>query len=326
MKNQVLRRTAVAAVATLACSWCLASQAAEWPSKPLRVIVPSAAGGSPDIVTRLLGNALSKRLGQAVVVDNRPGAAGNIGMQAVMTAVPDGYTLGYANNATLATNQFLFANLPYDPAKLLPVIGLVSTHSLLVVSPRLPVKTVQELVGYAKQHPGQLTFASGGNGTSGHLGAEMFKVQAGIQALHVPYKGAPQAINDLVAGNVDFLIDNIASVGPMVQGKRLHALAVTSRTRLTTFPDLPTVAESGLPQFEVRAWGGLVMPPGAPAEAVQRVNKEMNAVLADPEVREQLAKISFVPLGGTPQAFAELVRSERGTWQDIVRKSGARID
>jgi tripartite-type tricarboxylate transporter receptor subunit TctC len=188
----------------LAWSWCLASQAAEWPSKPLRVIVPSAAGGSPDIVTRLLGNALSKRLGQAVLVDNRPGAAGNIGMQAVMTAVPDGYTLGYANNATLATNQFLFANLPYDPAKLLPVIGLVSTHSLLVVSPRLPVKTVQELVGYAKQHPGQLTFASGGNGTSGHLGAEMFKVQAGIQALHVPYKGAPQAINDLVAGNVTF--------------------------------------------------------------------------------------------------------------------------
>lgn len=323
MKKQVLRYVAFAAMAW-SCSFAV--QAADWPSKPLRVIVPSAAGGSPDIVIRLLGNALAKRLGQSVLVDNRPGAAGNIGMQALMNAVPDGYTLAYANNATLATNQFLFSSLPYDPAKLVPVIGLVSTHSLLVVSPRLPVQNVQELVAHAKQHPGTMTFASGGNGTSGHLGAEMFKVLTGVQALHVPYKGAPQAINDLVAGNVDFLIDNIASVGPMVQGNRLRALAVTSANRLPTYPDLPTVAESGLPQFEVRAWGGLVMPPGAPAEAVQRVNQEMNAVLADPQVREQLAKIAFVPLAGTPQAFTQLVQKERGTWQDIVRKSGAKID
>lgn len=323
MKKPILRSLVCL---TVALGSNAAVHAADWPTRPLTIIVPAAAGGSPDIVTRLLGNALAQRLGQAVVIENKPGAGGSIGMQALAKATPDGYTMAYGNNATLATNQYLFKSLPYQPEQLVPVIGLVSTYSLLVVSPQLPVNSVQELVAYAKKHPGKLSFASGGNGTSGHLGAEMFKIQTGIDALHVPYKGAPQAINDVAAGNADMLIDNIASVGPMAQSQRVKALAVTSKERLPQFADLPSVAESGLSSFEVRAWGGLVMPAGVPAEAVQRINQEMNAVLNDPKVKEQLDKIAFKTLGGEPAAFTNLLKSERHIWKGIVETSGAKIE
>ena len=323
MKKPLLRSLVCLAVAM---GSGITVHAADWPDRPITIIVPAAAGGSPDIISRLLGNALAQRLGQPVVVDNKPGAGGNIGMQALAKSAPDGYTMAYGNNATLATNQFLFKSIPYQPEQLVPVVALVSTHSLLVVSPKLPVNSVQELVDYAKQNPGKLSFASGGNGTSGHLGAEMFKLQSGMDALHVPYRGAPQAINDVAAGNADLLIDNIASVGPMAQSQRVKALAVTAKTRLPQFPDLPSVAEAGLPNFEVRAWGGFVMPAGVPAQAVQRINQEMNAVLADPQIKEQLDKMAFKPLGGEPAAFAGLLSSERGIWKGIVQASGAKVE
>ena len=326
MKNQVLRRTAVAAVATLAWSWCLASQAAEWPSKPLRVIVPSAAGGSPDIVTRLLGNALSKRLGQAVVVDNRPGAAGNIGMQAVNTAAPDGYTIGYGNNATLATNEHLFSKLPYDPARLVPVVALVSTASLLVVNNDLPIRTTEDLIRYAKAQPDNTSFGSGGTGTSSHLGAELFKSMTGIRSQHVPYKGAPNAINDLMGGSVQFLFDNIASVGPAAAGGKVRAIAVTSKERSPLFPQVPTMDEYGVKGFELSAWGGLVAPPGTPAEITSRLNKEVNILLKDEAIKAQLAKLAFAPVGGSSDDFRRLIQSERLKWGEIVRKSGAKVD
>ena len=303
----------------------LTAQAA-WPERPVRIVVPSAAGGSPDIVSRLVANELAKRLRQPVVVDNRPGAAGNIGMQAVMTAAPDGYTIGYGNNATLSTNEFLFARLPYDPARLEPIVGLVNSSSLLVVHNAVPARSVQELVAYAKQQPAGLAFGSSGTGTSSHLGAELLKSVANMPAQHVPYKGAPQAINDLMGGSVQFLIDNIASVGPSVSAGKLRALAVTSRQRSPLFPDLPTLDEAGFAGLEITAWGGLVAPPGTPAAVVDRLNREVNEILRDETVRAQLARLAFTPIGGTTAQFRALATEERRKWGEVVRKSGAKVD
>lgn len=321
--NLRLARRTLAAVAILAFA---ASAHAAWPERPIRIIVPSAAGGSPDILTRIFSNELGKRLGQGVVVENRPGAGGSIGMQAVMTASPDGYTLGYGNNATLATNEFLFSKLPYDPARLVPIIALSSTGSLLVVNKDLPVQNVQELVRYAKQNPEKSSFGSGGTGTTSHLGAEMFKTMTGIGSMHVPYKGAPQAINDLMGGSVQFLFDNIASVAPAVNGGKLRAIAVTSKERSPQFPNVPTLNESGVPGFEMRAWGALVAPPGTPAAIVDRINLEINAILKDEKIRAQFEQLAFSPMGGTPQDLRRLVESERVKWGEVVRKSGAKVD
>ncbi|WP_144640502.1 Bug family tripartite tricarboxylate transporter substrate binding protein [Bordetella genomosp. 13] len=299
---------------------------AEWPDRPVRIIVPSAAGGSPDIMSRLLGKALGERLGQAVVIENRPGAGGNIGMQTVMNAAPDGYTIGYGNNATLATNEFLFSTLPYDPQKLVPVIKLASTASLVVVNESSPVKSVQELIAFAKKKPDGVVFGSGGTGTTSHLGAELFKTMTGIQGMHVPYKGAPQAINDLLGGRFDFMFDNIASVGPNVGGGRLRAIAVTSSTRSPLFPDVPTLDEAGVKGFQMEAWGAVVAPPGTPDAVVTRLNAELNAVLKDEQVRKQLAQLAFVPLGGTAADLRALMASERDKWGKVVRESGAKVD
>lgn len=302
-----------------------ATQAA-WPERPIRIIVHAAAGGSPDIMSRLVGEELGRRLGQPVVIDNRPGAAGNIGMQTVMTAVPDGYTIGYGNNATLATNEFLFSKLPYDPAKLEPIIALARTPSLLVVNKDSSIRTVQDLVTYAKKQPNGISFASGGNGTAGHLGAELFKQMTGIQGQHVPYKGAPQAITDLMAGNVQFLFDNIASIGPNVTGGKLRAIAITSKERSPLFANVPTLDESGLRGFEMTAWGALVAPPGTPRTITDRLNKELNAVLKEPEAVAHLSKLGFSPIGGSPQDLRQLMTTERVKWGDVVQKSGAKVD
>ncbi|KAF1050104.1 Bug family tripartite tricarboxylate transporter substrate binding protein [Xylophilus sp.] len=299
---------------------------AAWPDRPIRVVVPSAAGGSPDILMRLFGNELAKRLDQSVVIDNRPGAAGNIGMQAVSIAAPDGYTIGYGNNATLATNEHLFSRLPYEPAKLVPVVALASSASLLVVNKDLPIQTTGDLIHYAKAHPDSTSFGSGGTGTSGHLGAELFKSMTGIASQHVPYKGAPQAINDLMGGNVQFLFDNVASVGPSVAGGKVRAIAITSRERSLQFPNVPTLDESGVKGFEMQAWGGLVAPPQTPADIVSRLNREINAILQDQKVRAQLGQLSFMPMGGSSEDFRRLIQSERLKWGEIVRKSGAKVD
>lgn len=299
---------------------------AEWPERPIRIIVPSAAGGSPDIMSRLIGKALGDRIGQAVVIENRPGAGGNIGMQTVMNAAPDGYTIGYGNNATLATNEFLFDKLPYDPQKLVPVIKLASSASLVVVNESSPVKSVQELIAFAKKKPDGVVFGSGGTGTTSHLGAELFKTMTGIKGLHVPYKGAPQAINDLLGGRFDFMFDNIASVGPNVGGGRLRAIAVTSSTRSPLFPDVPTLDEAGVKGFQMEAWGAVVAPPGTPDAIVTRLNADLNAVLKDEQVRKQLAQLAFVPMGGTPADLRTLMASEREKWGKVVRESGAKVD
>ncbi len=322
MPLSLTRRMAIGATIAIAC----AVAQAQWPERPIKIIVPSAAGGAPDNLTRLVSNELAKRARYTVVIENRPGAAGNIGMQAVATSAADGYTIGYGNNVTLATNEFLFSKLPYDPHKLEPIIVLSQTASLLVVNHKLPVNTVQELIAYAKQNPGKLTFASGGTGTSGHIGAELFKLMTGIEATHVPYKGAPQALNDLMSGHVDFLIDNYSSAGPHVTAGRVRALAVTALKRSPLFPSVPTLDEAGVKGFEVTAWGGFVAPHGTPPSVIARLNTDINALLQDPEVHAKLVQLGSTVVGGSPQDFRDLIARERVKWGELVRKTGAKVD
>lgn len=328
MKNAARKAVACAAIGLFALGSALGSAVAHaaWPEKPVRLIVPTAPGGAPDIVARLFGDALSRRLGQTVVVENRPGAGGNIGMQALMAAPADGYTIAYGNNATLSTNRFLYQKLPYDPDKLVPIVGLVTTFNILAVNPSLPVKSTQELIAYARAHPGQLSMGSAGNGTTSHLGGELFKVMANLNITHVPYKGSTPALQDLVGNNVQLMFDNVPSIGPYVASHRLRALAVTSSRRSPQYPDLPTMAEAGLAGYELTAWAGLVAAPGIPAEAAERLNREVNAVIRDPAFRAQLDKLSFEPLGGSQRDFQTLISSETVKFGELVRKSGAKVD
>ena len=309
-----------------ACTSALAAQAA-FPDKPLKIVVPGVAGGSPDVLTRLIGNALSKKLGQPVVIDNKGGAGGNIGMQALVSAAPDGYTLAYGNNATLTTNEFLFSKLPYNPQTLVPVGAIATTSSFLLVNNTVPAKTVAELVVYGKKADKPLQYGSGGIGTTSHLGAELFKTKVGLEsAEHIPYKGSPQAMSDLIAGSLQFYFENIVTAAPQVQAGKVRALAVTSKERTPLFPDLPTMEEAGVPGFVMNAWGGLVAPPGTPRDVVMKLNTALNEVLKDDEVVQQMAKMAFKPLAGTPEAFKALADSERAQWGAVVKASGAKVD
>jgi len=299
---------------------------AGWPEKPVRLIVPTTAGGAPDIVARLFGDELTRRLGQTLIVENRPGAGGNIGMQALLSAPADGYTIAYGNNATLATNRFLYKELPYDPEKLVPIVGLVTTYNLLGVHPSLPVKSVKELIAYAENNPGKLFMGSAGNGTTSHLGGELFNVMANLTITHVPYKGSTPAVQDLVGNNVQLMFDNIPSLGPYVAADRVRPLAVTAKTRSPQYPDLPTMDEAGLPGYEMIAWAGLVAAPGTPNEVIERLNKEVNAIAQDPAFLVKLNEIGFDPLVGSPTDFQALIASETIKFGDLVRKSGAKVD
>ncbi|UBB16612.1 Bug family tripartite tricarboxylate transporter substrate binding protein [Comamonas odontotermitis] len=313
-------------VMAAACAAAFAAQAA-YPDKPIKIIVPGVAGGSPDVLTRLIGNELSKKLGQPVVIDNKGGAGGNIGIQALVSAAPDGYTLAYGNNATLTTNEFLFSRLPYNPQTLVLVGGIATTSSFLLVNNNVPAKTVAELVAYGKKADKPLQYGSGGIGTTSHLGAELFKTKMGLQsAEHIPYKGSPQAMGDLMAGSLQFYFENIVTAAPQVQAGKVRALAVTSKERSPQFPDLPTMQEAGVPGFVMNAWGGLVAPPGTPRDVVMALNTALNDVLKTPEIIAQLDRMAFKPLGGPPEAFKTLADSERVQWGAVVKTSGAKVD
>lgn len=300
---------------------------AAWPDRPVRLIVPSAAGGSPDILCRYLASELAKRLGQPVVVENRPGAAGNIGIQAVARSEPDGYTVGYGNIATLAINRALFADLPYNVERdLIPVVAATTTSNLLVVNRDLPVKNVAELIAYAKAHPGKLTMASAGNGTTSHLGGELFKTSEKIDVLHVPYRGSPQAIQDVIGGSVQLMFDNLPSILPSVNAGSVRALAVTATTRSPLSPEVPTMQEAGVAGYEMQAWGGFVLPAGTPQPVVQRLNQEFNTLLADDAVKKKLGELAFETIGGSQEDFRALIDRETRKWAVVVKESGARID
>ena len=300
---------------------------AAYPERPIRLVISSAAGGSPDVVTRILAAELVKQMGQQIVIDNRPGGAQTIGTEMVVRANPDGYTVGYANVVTLAINKALLPRQPYDPDKDLVLVGqFLSTYNLLAVNNALAVKSVKDLVDYAKKNPGKLMNASAGPGTTGHLGGELFKIMTGTQIVHIPYKGSPQGIQELIGGQVHLMFDNLTSISPHVKSGRVRGLGVSSLKRSPVFPDIPTISEAGVPGYETNAWGGLVVPVGTPRAIVVKLNAEVNTALQSPALRERYAAIDAEPVGGTPGQFAEYVKKETSKWADVVKKSGAKLD
>jgi tripartite-type tricarboxylate transporter receptor subunit TctC len=300
--------------------------AADYPLRPLRFIVPSAAGGSPDINARLLASELSKQLGQQIVVDNRPGAGGAIGLELIIRSAPDGYTLGYGTSAALASNLSVLPKQPYDPIKDLQMVAQLGNQpNLLGASPAFPIRSVPELIDYAKANPGKMFFGSSGNGTSMHLTGELLKIVTGTRMVHVPYKAAQQVIADMIGGQVHFMFDNMGSIIGHVRGGRVRGLAVTSGQRWFSAPDLPTMAET-LPGFEVMVWGSVVFPAGVPKPIVTRLNAEVNRALQTPVLKDKFTSIGYEIVGGTPEQLTQFVRREIAKFADIAKRSGAKID
>lgn len=302
-------------------AWC------QYPLRPLRLIVPSAAGSAADVNARLLAAELSRQMGQQVVVDNRPGAAGSLGMELIARAVPDGYTIGYGTSAGLAINRTLLGTLKYDPEKDLHMIALMGYQpNLLAVAPSLPVRSVKELIDQARNNPGKLSYASAGGGTPSHLGMELFKFMTGTQIIHVPYKAAQQAIAEMIAGQVHVQFDNFGSIVPHVKSNRVRGLGVTSRKRSPALPELPTLDEAGVPGFELTAWGGVVVPAGVPKPLVGTLNAQVNNALASPSLREKVSAFGYEVAGGTPEQFDAFVRKEAAKWAEVIKRSGVKLE
>jgi tripartite-type tricarboxylate transporter receptor subunit TctC len=305
--------------------YCLAADA-RYPERPIRLIVPTPPGDSPDISARLFAAALGNQMKQTIVVDNRPGASHTIAFNLVAKAPPDGYTIGWGT-FLLGTSPILIPKLPYDPVKDLQMImQAVYTPNLLAVTPSLPVKSVPDLIGYARQNPAKLSFASAGNASSLHLGMELFKLTTGTHMVHVPYKGSQLAIADVISGQVHVICDNIASIISYVQTNRLRGLAVTSPKRSPMVPDLPTVSEAGVPGFVITPWGGPFAPAGVPRPVLMRLNKEFNVALQSPKIKEFYDSLGIERIGGTAEEFSELVRNEVRKWADVVKRTGATLD
>ncbi|HEX7811042.1 MAG TPA: tripartite tricarboxylate transporter substrate binding protein [Burkholderiales bacterium] len=300
--------------------------AAEYPEKPIRFIIPSAAGGSPDVLMRILTAELSKRLGVSFVVINKPGANAIIGTMDIVTAAPDGYTLGYGNIVSLAIVYGLMSNVPYKVEDLTLIANCLRVSNMLAVNNELPVRSVRELIEYSKKNPDKLVMASGGNGTTGHLGGELFKAMTGARMLHVPYRSSPQAINDVMAGEAHVTFDNLTSLTPYAKTGRLRPLGVSGTHRSPLFPDVPTIAEAGVPGYETTAWGGIVGPAKLPRDIVAKLQREIVAAVLSPTVQARWAGLDTEAIAGSPDEFAALVRKERPRWAEVIRKAGARID
>ena len=300
---------------------------ARWtPDKPLRIVVPFAAGGSTDVTARLVAQALGERLGQSIIVDNRAGAGGNIAAEHVARAEPDGYTLILATSSTHATNAALYRRLPFNPVRdFTPISQIAFIPNLLVVNPDVPVNSVAELVAYAKARPGQLNYGSGGAGTSLHLAAAVFAYRAGIDMVHVPYRGGAPVAADLISGKLQVSFSPLVEVLQQVRAGKLHALGVTTARRSAVLPDIPTISEV-IPGYEVALWNGIMGPAGLPAPVVERLASEITAIVGSPEMRSRLGEQGSDPVGSTPQEFAAFVAAEQTKWAELVRISGATID
>ena len=309
----------------LALSTSASAQA--WPDKPVRVVVPAPAASSLDIIVRTLGDRLKERWKQPLVVDNKPGAGGMLGMDAVAKAAPDGYTLGIGFNGPIAFGPFMYRKMPYAPAKdLVPVVLTTSQPNVLAVQATNPANTVPEFVAWAKQQAGKVSYGSVGNGSSSHLSMELLKSVAGFDATHVPYSGSPPAATSLAAGETHALLTVAPALLPLIQGGRVKLLAVTSAQRMESMKELPTVAESGYPGFEALAWNGLFAPAGTPGDVVARINADVNAVMKEPAVREALVKQGLIVGGGTADEFKAFIDSESRKWGEIIKKVGITID
>lgn len=302
------------------------SALAAWPDKPIRLIVPSAPGGAPDVLMRALSAQLSQQLGVPIVIDNKPGGSYTIGTMELVRSPADGYTLAYGNVVSLATNRSLLPNVPYDVDRDLTLVSnAVRVVNLLAVNNNVPVKTVPELIAYAKKNPGKVAFASDGNGTTAHLGVELFKSMTGTYMLHVPYKAASAAVTDLISGGVQLMMANTPVLGPHAQAGRIRALGISSLKRSATYPDVPPIADA-VPGFEVVAWGGIVAPANLPKEIVTRLNAEIRTALTSPAVQERFRGLGAETSPSTPEEFRELSRRETEKWAKVIKISGAKID
>ncbi len=317
-----------AALALLVFAGGAAAQVAErYPERPIRMIVPQAAGSATDNVARLLAPELARQLGANVVVENRPGGALTIGIDAVAKSPPDGYTIGQGPVGALAITRHMVAKLPYDIERDLQPVAVVTTgYMLLAVSPAASFRSVAELVEYAEKNPGKLSNASSSNGSPGHVSGELFKYMTGTDIVHIPYKGGAAAIAALIAGNVQLMFESTNSIAPHVRAGRVRALAVTGRKRSLSLPEVPTLEEAGVPGYEVNAWSGVFAPAGLPRPILDKLNRAINAAIVAPGTRERFAQLGSEGGGGTPEEFADLIRRDSAKWADVVRRSGARID
>lgn len=298
-----------------------------YPNRAIRMIVPQAPGSASDNVARIIAGELSPLLGQQIVVDNRPGGALTIGIDMVAKATPDGYTLGYAPIGSLAIGPNMLRKPPYDVNKDLQAVALIATNQMLLAgSPKHPFKNVQEVIDFAKQNPGKLSNASSGNGSPGHVGFELFRSMAGLQVVHVPYKGGAAAITDLIAGQVHLMMESLNSITPHAKGGRVRALGVSGLKRSPAVPEVPTIAESGLPGYEATTWNGVIAPAGIPRDVLRKLNTEINKVLNSASLKEKFSLIGAEPAPGTPEQFAELIRKEHIKWAEVIKRSGAKID
>lgn len=330
MNNKMLEQILIATSVAFFSLIQMPAFAQNFPTKPIRFIVPYPPGGPLDTIARLTGQQVSQRLGQPVIIDNKPGAGGNLGADAVAKSAPDGYTILMGAVATHAINPTLYKKMPYDAAKdFAPITLLVSTPNVLVVNPSVKARSVTELIALAKREPGKLNFGSGSNGSAGHLAGELFKSMAGVDMTHVPYKGSAPAQQDLLAGQIQIMFDNLASAMPQIKAGKLAALAVTTAKRSALAPDLPTIAESGgaaLAGFDISTWFGVFAPAGTPKEIVAVLNQEFNRAIHVAEVKEKLDAMGADALGSTPEAFAAYIKTEASKYADVIKKSGAQVD
>lgn len=319
-----MRRISLLISAAMAVAVSAEADAQTYPSRPLRLIVASAPGGSPDINSREMAAELVKQMGQQIVVENRPGASGILGLETLAKATPDGYTIGMTSNF-VSTNPSLYAKLPYDFFRdFAPIIFYFRGVNVLTVSAASPYKSVKELIDFAKANPGKLTFGSSGVGATPHLTMELFKSMTGTQMVHIPYKGTQMAVTDILGGQINILCDNLASLIPLVQSGRLRALAVTSLKRSPAVPDLPTLDESGLPGYELTGWLGVAAPKATPKEIVLKLNAEINKALKSPNVTKGIAFRGGTVAGGTPEEFSEHVRKETEKMGKLLKELGVK--
>jgi len=303
------------------------AHAQTYPDRPIKLVVPFPAGGTTDIVGRILAEHASRRLGQQMIVENRPGAGGNIGTEAVKRAAPDGYTLSLCTIGTCAINGSIYARTGYDPAKdFVPVVLVGGVSNVLTVNPRVPAKTVKELIALAKAKPDQLSYGSSGFGSSPHLSGELLKSMAKVEITHVPYKGSAPVIVDLRGGQLDLFFDNAPSILPHVKSGALRALATTGAKRSASLPNVPTMEEAGFPGFVIEPWWGVLAPGKTPPAVVAKLNQVINELLEDPAVLARFEEIDLAPWGGTPQRMGELIRSESAKWGKLVRERGIKAE
>jgi tripartite-type tricarboxylate transporter receptor subunit TctC len=320
-RNTMIRQSMLAMLATVGLAWG-AAHAQPYPNHPVKIIVPTPAGGPVDVIARIVANYLQTALGQGFVVDNRPGAGNTIGSKEAALAAPDGYTLHYSSVSGLILAPLLHKSAGYNSLSFAPIVAVGQSSTILVVNPSVPAKSVQELVAYAKANPGKVNFSSGGIGVLPHLIGEMFKAQAGINIVHIPYKGGAPSINDVVAGQIQMTFEGTSVLLPLIQSGKLRALAVTTAKRIPQLPDVPTMVESGYPKFVSTSWTGVLAPLHTPPDVIAKLNAQINEGLKQPALKDALAKLSNEPVGGTPPDFANLIKADTAKWSPIIKSLG----